>query len=707
MSVSAAGNGCRVRLREWQLRQIPLPVFTAWYVARTVKHTAMKLKIFFSLLALLLVTSTVSAAQPKGPPRAPATGIDMPPATRTALLTRMQALGKDIDALEKELKSKPEMLALLPDAQIYYNAVYYALAQNTFYNTKEFQLADAMINYGNYRAKMLRAGNPNWLNSTGLVVRGYVSHIDDSVQPFGLVVPTGYDPASGKKYRLDMWFHGRDNKLTELKFINERQTKAGQFTPENTFVLHLYGRYCNASRFAGEVDAFEALAQVMKEYHIDENRISVRGFSMGGGTVWHMSVHHAGKWFAASPGAGFSDTAEFLNIYSRDPKPTWFEEKLWRMYDAVDYPENLYQCPLLAYSGEIDKQKLSADLMEAAMEKVGLKLERVIGKGMGHRYDSNSIVEIDKWMDAKAVKGREVNPKQIHFTTYTLIYNQMLWITVDGLEQHWEKAKVDADITSPTAVQVKTENVSAFTINMSAGQPNVTGTPKITVDGKELTATPVAGDKSWKATFYKLNGQWYAGVRPVNGLIKKAGLQGPIDHAFMDKFIFVTPTGRSSNYKFTQWMNAELADSRAQWWLQMRGKVLEKKDYEVTDEDIASANLILWGDAQSNKVIAKIMNKLPLSWDSKEVKVGSKTFPADTYVPVMIYPNPMNPAHYVVLNTGFTFAYAGMSNNANQYPRLPDYAVIDMTVPREKRHPAAVTMAGFFDENWKLVEHPE
>lgn len=646
--------------------------------------------------------------QPKGPPRAPDMGIEVPSTVKATLGPKVVALGKDIEALKSELQSKPAMLELLPDVQIFYNAAYHALVHNLFYSTNDFKLAEAMVNYGNYRASQLRTGNPGWIHSTGLVVRGYVSRIDGSVQPYGLEVPMTYSPNSkDKKHRLDFWFHGRDSKLSELKFINDRQTRYGQFKPDDTFVLQTYGRHNNGSRFAGETDAFEALAAVKKHYPIDDNRISVRGFSLGGGTTWHMATHHAELWFAAAPGAGFSDTEQFLKIYQREPKPTWFEEKLWRMYDSVTIPGNLFQCPTIAYSGENDGQKLAADLMEAALAKEGLKLKHVIGKGMGHRYDTNSISEINEWMDAQAAQGREVTPKEIRFTLFTLAFNSMKWITVDRLEQHWEKGQVNATVTGPSAVQVKTENVTAFTINMPAGQSLVSGSPKVTVDGKELAATAVSGDKSWQAAFYKLNGQWYAGVLAEAGLMKKHGLQGPIDHAFMDSFIFVIPTGRSSNYKFSQWQAAELIDAANQWWLQMRGQVRIKKDTELTDDDIAKSHLIIWGDAQSNKVLGKIMDKLPITWSAKEVKIGSKTFSAETHVPVLIYPNPLNPARYVVLNSSFTFAYAGMSNNCNQYPRLPDWAVLDMSVAKEKRHPGGVTYAGFFDEQWRLIERPE
>ena len=59
-------------------------------------------------------------------------------------------------------------------------------------------------------------------------------------------------------------------------------TQAGHYTPRDTIVLHPYGRYSNAFKFAGEIDVLEALEHVQANYQIDDERISVRGFSMGG-----------------------------------------------------------------------------------------------------------------------------------------------------------------------------------------------------------------------------------------------------------------------------------------------------------------------------------------------------------------------------------------------------------------------------------------
>ena len=55
--------------------------------------------------------------------------------------------------------------------------------------------------------------------------------------------------------------------LSEINFLCDRMQNPGAVhSRADTIVLHLYGRYCNASKFAGEVDFFEALDDVKKNY---------------------------------------------------------------------------------------------------------------------------------------------------------------------------------------------------------------------------------------------------------------------------------------------------------------------------------------------------------------------------------------------------------------------------------------------------------
>ena len=127
-----------------------------------------------------------------------------------------------------------------------------------------------------------------------------------------------------------------------------------------------------------------------------------------------------------------------------------------------------------------------------------------------------------------------------------------------------------------------------------------------------------------------------------------------------------------------------------------------KKDSEITKDDIWDSNLILWGDPSNNAVLAKIADKLPVKWTDKGIILGDKTYNAATHVPVLIFPNPLNPKKYVVLNSGFTFREYDYLNNARQVSKLPDYAIIDITTPPNPRYPGKVVRAGFFGEKWEL-----
>jgi hypothetical protein len=170
----------------------------------------------------------------------------------------------------------------------------------------------------------------------------------------------------------------------------------------------------------------------------------------------------------------------------------------------------------------------------------------------------------------------------------------------------------------------------------------------------------------------------------------------------MDSFLMVKPTGNPMNEKVGAWAAKEMQHAVDHWRQQYRGDAPVTTDTALTDAQIASSNLILWGDPASNKVLAKIADKLPLKWNPKEISVGSQSYPAEMHVPILIYPNPLNPKKYVVLNSGFTFREYDYLNNARQVPKLPDWAVVDVSTPPSSRWPGKVVAADFFNDRWEL-----
>jgi len=309
-------------------------------------------------------------------------------------------------------------------------------------------------------------------------------------------------------------------------------------------------------------------------------------------------------------------------------------------------------------------------------------------------------------LSAIVAKGVNRIPERIRFTTYTLRYNEMSWVCVDGLEKHWERAQVNADIVDDHTIEVETQNVSQLTLDMPDGlcPLDPEKNPKVVIDFKPLVAPGIKEDGSWTVHFAKEDGRWIVVEEKENTLRKVHGLQGPIDDGFLEGFVMVTPTGKPmASQEVANWLESEQEDAVYQWLMQFRGQPRVKTDVEVTDEDIAQYNLILWGDPESNAIFQKIADKLPIGWSEKEIAVGKRTFAADQNVPVMIFPNPLNPQRYVVINSGFTFIPYGSASNAQQTPKLPDWAILDITVPATKRIPEGVVAGDFFDENWKLV----
>jgi hypothetical protein len=637
--------------------------------------------------------------------RVPPPGVAVPMEVREKLQAGADELGREIEKLRDTLAKKPALLELLPDVQIYHNAVRYALKYDEFFKAGEFEVASKLIEQGKKRAEELAKGQPSWTKATGLVVRGYLSKIDGSVQPYGLVVPASYVAGSATKHRLDFWYHGRGETLSELNFIDGRQKSPGEFVPADAFVLHPYGRYCNANHFAGEIDSLEALEHARKHYRIDDNRVVVRGFSMGGAACWNFAVHYADRWVAAAPGAGFSETPDFLRVFQSEKlAPTPWERKLWHLYDCNDYAINLFHCPTVAYSGDKDSQKQAADIMVKACAEEGIALIHVIGPGTGHSYHPAAKVEINRRIDSIAAVGRETMPRKIRFTTWTLRYPSMHWVHIDGMEEHWERARVDADIIDDATVRVATKNVAVLTLKMAPGlcPLDMTKSPHVLIDGQDLKGAPVQSDRSWISHFKKSEGKWQPATSSDDGVLRKRpGLQGPIDDAFMDRFVMVRPTGEPINEKVGKWVAGEMQHAVDHWRRQFRGEITPKDDSKITDADIASCNLILWGDPRSNAVLAKIADKLPIVWKGDSVIVGKQTYPAATHMPALIFPNPLNPKKYVVLNSGFTFREYDYLNNARQIPKLPDWAVFDVARPTTSRHAAGIAAAGFFSERWE------
>jgi pimeloyl-ACP methyl ester carboxylesterase len=516
------------------------------------------------------------------------------------------------------------------------------------------------LDTGLARAAEAASGKPSWPARKGRLARAYRSRVDGSVQPYAVNVPESYDGATS--WRLDVVLHGRNARLNEVSFLAEHEW--GKPAPLTSRIeLHIYGRTNNAYRWAGETDVFEALAALQRHYRIDPNRIVLRGFSMGGAGAWHLGLHHPDRWAAIEAGAGFSDTLRYARL-ERAPE---HEKRVWPIYDSYLYAANARMLPVVGY-GSIDDPQLQASVnirQQLAAENItGLAALFIVGPRIGHRFAPESKQQSEEFIEKTLARERKT-PDRIQFLTYTARYGNCHWIQIDRLEKQYQRGEVDAR-REATRVVVVTKGV----MRLAFAQPE-----QAEIDGVRLNGPIHAAEKR--------NGTWRAADRNPRSLAKRRGLQGPIDDAFRDSFLCVRPTGQPAEPAINKLSLARLDEFRKTWDKFLRGDIRIKDDRDVTPEDIRNHNLVLFGDAGSNSLMARVLPKIP-------VRIKA----ARNQMLTAIYPNPLNPSKYVVLNSGHTFGEKEFrGTNALLYPRFGDWAVLDEN--------GGLITAGFFDENWR------
>ncbi|HEX4148076.1 MAG TPA: hypothetical protein VHY20_03770, partial [Pirellulales bacterium] len=394
---------------------------------------------------------------------------------------------------------------------------------------------------------------------------------------------------------------------------------------------------------------------------------------------------------AASPGAGFAETARYQHLEAE--KFPWYEQRLWGLYDVPDYVLNLFNFPVIAYSGEKDKQIQAARVMEEAYQREGHKLTHLIGPGMEHKYHPDTLRDLQRRLAEIAARGRPEQPAVATLETRTLRYARSGPLELLGLAEHWHDSRAVLDWDRK---QLNTVGATALRLTLPA---EISGRRNLQIDGQWLDLP-----EAREAIFTRGPHQWQLADRypPDNSLRKLPGLQGPIDDAFLRPFLVVVPSGQSTHPRVERWVQFELAHFLDRWRRLFRGEARVKVDTAVDDRDLHRYHLIAWGDPDSNRLLARLADKLPLVWSRDELKVGGDEFAAAQHVPMMVYPNPLAPDRYVVLNSGMTFREGHDTSNSLQTPKLPDWAVVDLDSPPDALAPGKIAAAGFFDEQWRF-----
>jgi len=345
--------------------------------------------------------------------------------------------------------------------------------------------------------------------------------------------------------------------------------------------------------------------------------------------------------------------------------------------------------------------------MQQLAQPLEAPLQVLVGPQMGHKFDDDSFAKFMAFHAGHARTGRPATPgrREIRFTTSTLKYNRCEWLTIHELSRPYEPATVVSRLSPDGTLQIDTENVAAFSIARSAAD-------RATIDGSDPFEIESAAGGLLPDVHFTLGLTGWQDLDYDDSLAflenphghKRHNLQGPIDDAFMEPFLCVRGTGTPWSQPQHDWADWSLRRFEREFDQWMRGRVQVVDDHELTDEQIAGRNLILFGDPGSNSVLAKVLDRLPIAWTRDGLTVAGQQYDPARHGCALIYPNPLNPRKYVVVNSGMTMHEADFKNsNAWLFPRLGDMAVLKFEKSNDG-YVETVERGWLFDGDWRLPE---
>jgi poly(3-hydroxybutyrate) depolymerase len=177
----------------------------------------------------------------------------------------------------------------------------------TRYNFRiEFAAANALLD-------ALEAGRDPFAAKHGDIRKAYRSAVDNTLQPYRLLIPESYSDAKPAPLVVALHGMGGDENSMFDSYNNGQLKREAERV--GLVVVCPKGRD-TASMYRGsaEQDVMDVLAEVRRDYKIDPNRIYLMGHSMGGYGTWSVAMAHPDVFAALGPISGGGDPAGMVKI---------------------------------------------------------------------------------------------------------------------------------------------------------------------------------------------------------------------------------------------------------------------------------------------------------------------------------------------------------------------------------------------------------
>ena len=296
--------------------------------------------------------------------------------------------GKIIDTLLSEIKSK-EIIKKDTLTKQYLNTIY-ELINNTW-NTaldevqQDEQGALLCTQFSQNIHQQVNAIDNQFEDATKkgerVILCSFKSSKDNSLQYYKLSFPANYNPKT--TYPLIVDLHGWGNQYLLSFAVSQFGTDEDNCCYKNNheaFIIQPWGRGNEYYKGNAGQDIYDGINDIIKEFYIDENKIYLTGFSMGGYGTWAHALLNPDKWRAIAICAGASqkdNLFENLPLLAHTPTMIWHGNS----------------------DGGVSVEK--AYKMEKMLLKVGNKPYMKIIDGRGHDFRASDRDEVYQWLLSK------------------------------------------------------------------------------------------------------------------------------------------------------------------------------------------------------------------------------------------------------------------------------------------------------------------
>ncbi len=281
--------------------------------------------------------------------------------------------------------------------------------------------------------------------------------IDNTFIPYSIYLPKGYSCERDYPLMVYLMFgYGGSTYDDPPIFINQ-----GDFSDAIALCISARGTLNND--YIHEVNVVKIIGEVAEKFNIDRKNIFVTGICNGAIRSINLAMRFPDLFSAVG---AFGGTAR-LELKNPD----------------FEYVKNFGNTMLYSFCNVDDFTFNSARILYSL--KYFKNYKNWIFYNLAHN-EYQDLLSSEKLMKEVIREKRVSYPKSIYYKTYEPIYNKAYWAKIEQIDDLRRTASISALIKDKNTIEIKTDNVRAFSILIDRGAMGLDRDVRLHVDGLDL-----------------------------------------------------------------------------------------------------------------------------------------------------------------------------------------------------------------------------